>query len=997
MANVFDQFDGRAPDGRPRIEIRPAAKGLDLDPRSRDLVVRTILGEAGGEGDDGQAGVAAVIANRLRSGKFGKSAADVVLAPNQFEPWSRLDARQRMLGYSPDSPEYKRANAALERVLAGDDPTGGATHFFAPAAQAALGREAPKWATGEPTVIGRHNFYAPDGKPKAAQAIDRSRPIINNSDGSFSTERTITVGFDDGYYNIPTIVDGKQVSESEAIQHFKAGRNKAVGHFATQQEAEAAAKARSGEIGRVRGAEAQSGRNPFDQFDAPAARPQEAASFNSRFAPNPVEALIAPEMSGIPSNAATLAPAMRRAADERLVSAAGETPGGTFASSAMNTMLLNIPRNISAGLAAATTDIPFSEAYQGLKDIDEASARLNPKSAIAGTVAGVVGGAVALPGLGGAATTAGRMGQAAVTGAGYAAASELLDSKDPVKAAVAAGFGAALGAVAAPIAEKVVNVVTSFVKRGKTDVRFLNNDGTLTQEAVDAAKAAGIDPADFHAVLSRAYASKFADRGASPSTARDAAAGEFGIKLSPGQSTGDFTRTKYERDAAGGLYGPFATKAARGFFDEQTGQVQAARGGVQDELAGGSRVVESVDEAAQVVREGIKRKAGEARADFKGKYERAFDQEGEFSDIAFRGVGDRIGRALSDSPNPVIIDDVTTPIAARAIRDLDNISNLKIQNLADPSGAPDPSKIVAVNLRGVEQARKRLVSFYTAAKSKGDASDIRATQRVIDAFDDEIEQAITTGLFTGSDDALKAIKEARMAYRDYRRTFTPQGRGDDVGQGLQKIIERDATAGEVANYLYGASQVGEKGVSSRMAVRLKQVFGEGSEEWSAVKQGLWMRLTSKPEGMTDFGPQAMSERIFKFLHGPGADTARAIFGKEELAKMGRLAVAMKNVVPPKDAVNWSGTAYTMAALQGGGLGGTALWFGSDPATAASLAALRVGGKFGRDVLRGRSASKHFASGPPSTVQQPGGAYTGSTGVAGGLSGKEAEEATYPSR
>jgi hypothetical protein len=911
MANPFDQFDGVSPEGRPRIEIRPAAKGLDLDPRSRDLVVRTILGEADSEDDNGQAGVAAVIANRLRSGKFGKGAADVVLAPNQFEPWSRPDARQRMLGYAPDSPEYKRASAALDRVLAGDDPTGGATHFFAPAAQAALGRSAPGWAKGEPTVIGRHHFFAPDGRPAPAQKASA---------------------------------------------------------------------------------------NPFDQFDTAPANPQGQASFDSRFSGgSQMENLIAPGISGMPSNAAALQPALRRAADERLVAAAGETPGGTFASSAMNTMLLNIPRNVSAGLAAMTTDIPFSEAYQGLKDIDEASARLNPKSAIAGTVAGVVGGAVALPGLGGAATMGGRAAQAAVTGAGYAAASELFDSKDPIKAAVAAGFGAALGAVAAPIAEKVVNVVTSFVKRGKTDTRFLNNDGTLTQEAVDAAKAAGIDPADFHAVLSRAYASKFAERGASPATARDAAADEFGIKLSPGQAADDFTRVKYEQDAARGGYGPFATKAARGFFDEQTGQIHAARAGMQAEVAAGGRAVESVDEAAQVVREGIRSKAAEARAGFKGKYERAFDQEGEFSDIAFRGVGDRIGRALSDSPSPVIIDDVTTPIAARAIRDLDNISNLKIQNLADPSGAPDPSKVVAVNLRGVEQARKRLVAFYNAAKAKGDASDIRATQRIIDGFDDEIEQAISTGLFSGSDDALKAIKEARMAYRDYRRTFTPQGRGDDVGQGLQKIIERDATAGEVANYLYGASQVGEKGVSSRMALRLKQVFGEGSEEWSAVKQGLWMRLTSKPEGMTDFGPQAMSERIFKFLHGPGADTARSIFSKDELAKMGRLAVAMKNVVPPKDAVNWSGTAYTMAALQGGGLGSAALYFGSDPTTAAALAGLRLGGKFGQDVLRGRSASKHFASGPPSTVQQPGGAGTASSGVVGGLTGKEVEEAVYPSR
>lgn len=898
MANFFDQFDAASPEGRPRITVTPGGRApLDLDPRSRDLAVRTILGEAGREPDDGQAAVAAVMLNRLKSGKYGKSLSDVVLAPNQFEPWSRPDARQRMLSVAPDSPEYQRASAALDRALSGDDPTQGATHFFAPVAQAALGRQAPSWAQGEPTVIGRHNFYAPEGRVAAAR---------------------------------PT----------------------------------AAAAAPGG--------------NFFDQFDGPqAAGP---ASFGERYG------------AGVPSGQVQeLEAGLRRRADETLVQAAGETPLGTFGSAAMNTALMNIPRNVSAGLAALTTDVPFSEAYESLRDVDEAAARLNPKSAVAGTVAGVVAGAAALPGIGGGATMSARALRAAGTGAVYGGVSELLDSKDPVKAAVAAGLGAGLAGIAAPVAEKIVGALANLVRRGKADTRFLNNDGTLTQEAIDAAKSAGIDTDQFQAVLTRAYALKFAERGAAPSTARDVAGAEFGIKLSPGQASGDFTRTKFEQDAARGSYGPFATRTARKFFEEQEEQIGAARAGIQAEVGGAGRAVESVDEAAQAVRAGIRSKATEARAGFKAKYERAFDQPGEFSDIAFRGVGDRIGRALSDSPSPVIVDDVTTPIAARALRDLDGISNLKIQNLADPSGVPDPSKIVAVNLRGVEQARKRLVTFYNAAKAKGDASDIRATQRVIDAFDDEIEQAISTGLFSGSDDALRAIKEARMAYRDYRRTFTPQGSGDDVGQALRKIIERDATAGEVANYLYGASVVGEKGVSSRLALRLKQVFGENSEEWSAVKQGLWMRLTSKPAGMTDFGPQAMSERIFKFLRGPGGDTARAIYGKDELAKMARFAVALKNVVPPKDAVNWSGTAYTLAAVQGTGLGGASLYFGFDPETAIALAGLRVGGKFGRDVLRGRTASKYFRQGAPDMRPQPGVPVGRAAAVGAGLTAPMLED------
>lgn len=153
--NVFDQFDARP----------------SLDARSRDLVIRTIFGEASAEPDEGKTAVAAVIRNRLNAGRFGKTAADVVLAKNQFEPWARPDAKRRMESLPVESPIYKKLGDIVDRVFnSDDDPTNGATHFFAPAAQAALGRDVPKWAKGEGTVIGRHTFFSPDGRVIKASA-----------------------------------------------------------------------------------------------------------------------------------------------------------------------------------------------------------------------------------------------------------------------------------------------------------------------------------------------------------------------------------------------------------------------------------------------------------------------------------------------------------------------------------------------------------------------------------------------------------------------------------------------------------------------------------------------------------------------------------------------------------------------------------------------------------------------------------------------------------
>lgn len=83
--------------------------------------------------------------------------------------------------------------------------------------------------------------------------IDMSRPRLENPDGSFSTERTITIESDGKHLLIPTIVGGKERSAEEAIRLWRDGKNKAVGSYATAEQAEDEAKKRSVRIGKARG------------------------------------------------------------------------------------------------------------------------------------------------------------------------------------------------------------------------------------------------------------------------------------------------------------------------------------------------------------------------------------------------------------------------------------------------------------------------------------------------------------------------------------------------------------------------------------------------------------------------------------------------------------------------------------------------------------------------------------------------------------------------
>tara|TARA_R100001530_G_scaffold26226_4_gene21112 strand:- start:1862 stop:2086 length:225 start_codon:yes stop_codon:yes gene_type:complete len=59
-----------------------------------------------------------------------------------------------------------------------------------------------------------------------------------------SHEQTITVGIDDKFFNIKSVIGGKKVGKRAAVDH--AIKTKRLGHgFTTQTEAHAAARARS--------------------------------------------------------------------------------------------------------------------------------------------------------------------------------------------------------------------------------------------------------------------------------------------------------------------------------------------------------------------------------------------------------------------------------------------------------------------------------------------------------------------------------------------------------------------------------------------------------------------------------------------------------------------------------------------------------------------------------------------------------------------------------
>jgi N-acetylmuramoyl-L-alanine amidase len=119
--------------------------------KERDILARTLWGEARGESLAGQIAVAWTIRNRVNDGKtrswWGEGYTGVCQKPYQFSFWNKNDPNFVYLSGAKPIPfrEFAQAQIAADQVLAGkvSDPTNGATHYYATTMP-----KPPVWAKG---------------------------------------------------------------------------------------------------------------------------------------------------------------------------------------------------------------------------------------------------------------------------------------------------------------------------------------------------------------------------------------------------------------------------------------------------------------------------------------------------------------------------------------------------------------------------------------------------------------------------------------------------------------------------------------------------------------------------------------------------------------------------------------------------------------------------------------------------------------------------------
>jgi hypothetical protein len=124
-----------------------------------------------------------------------------------------------------------------------------------------------------------------------------------------------------------------------------------------------------------------------------------------------------------------------------------------------------------------------------------------------------------------------------------------------------------------------------------------------------------------------------------------------------------------------------------------------------------------------------------------------------------------------------------------------------------------------------------------------------------------------------------------------------------------------ASANQIVNDLFGAAGKGNGRFAPELALELKRRLSP--EGWTAVRQGMFEKLTSAGEGKIEFEAQALSQRLHEFLNESGGQLAKTLYSPKELDLMRKLAAVYKQMIPVKGTTNPSGTAPMLARMAGG--------------------------------------------------------------------------------
>jgi hypothetical protein len=380
---------------------------------------------------------------------------------------------------------------------------------------------------------------------------------------------------------------------------------------------------------------------------------------------------------------------------------------------------------------------------------------------------------------------------------------------------------------------------------------------------------------------------------------------EFKVRLTNAQRSGNQAAMSSEDSIRAGMRGSKAQEVFLKGEANQNKQITNAAASLQDDIARGSELISSRQEAGAALKQGVENLEQVANDSIEAAYSQVGDAS--LSADGFRGLIKATKNAARSSEFPK--SDKIVPAYAELRKEL-----IKAETSLSKLAKSENAKLKPVHIRHIEDVRKSINSYMDAAANQTDRRNIMATRQ---AFDDYLDKAVIQGLFDGDSQSINSLKAGRAVFRDYMRKFSPRIKNtrlgkskDPAGDFISKIILNDPTDEQVVNSLFTVGGFNKAG-SARMAGRYKELLGAESQEWNAVRQAAFRQLvkTNNVNGAEVIsGPKTLTA-INKAMES-NSSLMKEMFTPKELSKMKRFAVLVKRTAPDitKSRENASGTS-----------------------------------------------------------------------------------------
>lgn len=476
-----------------------------------------------------------------------------------------------------------------------------------------------------------------------------------------------------------------------------------------------------------------------------------------------------------------------------------------------------------------------------------------------------------------------------------------LTQPDPAEAAAKAGIAAVGGAGG----EAIGAAGSAIWRRLIGDRRYYDAaSGTLTKAGEDAARAAGIDPADFSPKIAQDFARQFARTGDADAAFRQAASNEAGIRRSAGELAGNREQLLREQQMRSGTFGTQARESAEAFDTAQRDDVVRAVRGVSPPGSSTSSIAETIapHRRGQLGTMG-KTEAGDAIASNTAAARDAARQQTQqaWREVSTIEAPDSALKLLPQAVNDALGSfqlGTTTPAASKMAQQVGRFVRQEAPERVDDIIANNP-------IRNVDQVRRQLLASMRGASTDEDRA---AAGAIYTAYNRWMRDAADQ-MATSDPLAAAKLRTAIDSTRDMMQLFKGKP-GTPAARIMADLVEKADNPARFVDTLFTGGQIKQGSLTA--LGQLKQAYDrylpadQAKRAWDDVRLAYWLRMTAD-KGNEVKTPGTLSTAI-KLMLGDQKRLTQTLLTPAEMGQLRRMAAALDEIKRKNPNTSWSGMA-----------------------------------------------------------------------------------------